>query len=900
MEGCRYSRLFAVSVASVVLLIGSNPLHLDSRCVENDSPPSFTLADPSEAQWIRELAVRLGDVADDQSHLDADTIRLKAYDVAKDLGLMDAGGSVGNPLLVWDMSFRPSYFIVPLEDSRGLTLLGLNGSTGAWQWYSHSAEDFPRVQRDEAEALVLSLEGDLDPELEPFVITTPLKKLFWVLKTASSYFLINIDDPEDVLVASQHTDSILMSGSPSPTTSPRGPRPASDIPPDVPQSHNINVPFYYQETSWYCGEAALQMVFDYYGPLISQDDIGDVANEEPFYGTYADDVRRAAHFSYMSTAIQNESLHGYEERKLGYAAFEEFWSFPNETLDPDFPTRYADLKDLIDGDNPLILTTWYDVSHTVGHFRVLKGYDDTTNEFIVHDPWFGVPYGGPNVHFNETFLVDDLWTDWYRHAIFISPWVVDLFYPASVMQGEIFDLFAYVEYKAPHPFEWGYDAADSTAILGLPEGGETAYGYDVEQPLAITWPGTWDAVLWPVFSRKAGTFNFTVNASGTVWGDTWYSYPFYEDRIGNIVSGSTVVVADSVVPSITILTPTDGATVNRSKVWVSWTGSDNVRIDRYELRVDSGPWTDVGTETDYNITGLDRGWHTVEVVAYDPAGNNATDSVSFNFTYRPPGPPTNLAAELSGVLFQNVTISWDLSSDDGQSYDHVIGYRVYRDSWFNEDGTGYSVIGSVPRGTATFEDVNSGHGDPWQYFYRVCALDTNGTCIFASDQVGKFTRPLDSGPELVSIPLVPTDNSPEAVLQTVQFDRAWSYDAVGKRWRTFASFKPYGGDLEDIDQTMGMWVNVTTASQLTVTGLVPVQTTIHLHKGWNLVGFPSVRWPYEIAELRANVEVEKVEGLDRTTPPNFLKILQDSDVIWAGEAIWVLVSQHVTWTVSFV
>ena len=42
---------------------------------------------------------------------------------------------------------------------------------------------------------------------------------------------------------------------------------------------DLDVPYHPQVESWYCAEASLQMVFDYWGEKIPQHDIGDVANE---------------------------------------------------------------------------------------------------------------------------------------------------------------------------------------------------------------------------------------------------------------------------------------------------------------------------------------------------------------------------------------------------------------------------------------------------------------------------------------------------------------------------------------------------------------------------------------------------------------------------------------------
>ena len=131
----------------------------------------------------------------------------------------------------------------------------------------------------------------------------------------------------------------------------------------------------------------------------------------------------------------------------------------------------------------------------------------------------------------------------------------------------------------------------------------------------------------------------------------------------------------------------------------------------------------------------------------------------------------------------------------------------------------------------------------------------------------------------------------------MESDGAWSYDSVSKEWETYARFKPYGGDLR-MDHTMGVWTNVTGASNLTVAGAVPHQTTIHLRKGWNLVSFPSFNSSYTVADLKAELPVERVEGFDASVPPHFLRVLQDSDMLQAGKGYWVKVSAHATWVVS--
>jgi len=264
----------------------------------------------------------------------------------------------------------------------------------------------------------------------------------------------------------------------------------------------------------------------------------------------------------------------------------------------------------------------------------------------------------------------------------------------------------------------------------------------------------------------------------------------------------------------------------------------------------------------------------------------------------PPRAPTALRASLSGLNSENVTLNWSLSPDDGGGFRNVVGYDIYRGSTLDPEGSGYALIASVPNGTMAFIDAFAGEGDPSDYFYLVRAIDVNGSGACALNQAGKFTRVLAQGPNLISIPLIQLDRSIEGVLQTVSHDKAWFYDSVSQEWKSYMKSKDYRGALRDIHEAMGVWVDVTRESNLTVAGVVPHETTIHLNQGWNLVGFPSFNTTYTVADLKAETGAVRVEGFDPLNPPYFLKVLADGDVLQAGQGYWVKASAATTWTVS--
>jgi hypothetical protein len=264
----------------------------------------------------------------------------------------------------------------------------------------------------------------------------------------------------------------------------------------------------------------------------------------------------------------------------------------------------------------------------------------------------------------------------------------------------------------------------------------------------------------------------------------------------------------------------------------------------------------------------------------------------------PPGAPLFSEAGLSGVGLVDTNLVWSLSSDDGGGFDSVISYETYRGTTYDSAGLGYGLVDTLPKGSSTYTDSNAGEGNPDNYFYRVCARDLNNFTSCSQNQGGKYTRPLSLGPVLISVPLVQTSEQIEDVLQTVSFDKAWFYDSFRKNWQTIMASKPYGGSLARLNNSMGVWIDVTSDSNFTVAGIVPAQTTLYLNSGWNLVGFPSFRNDFAVSELRSTVAVDRVEGFDAVASPYFLKLQLDSDILQTGSAYWIRVEGGASWIVN--
>lgn len=314
-----------------------------------------------------------------------------------------------------------------------------------------------------------------------------------------------------------------------------------------PDSYYIaGVPHYYQSWSNNCGPTAIEMVMDYWGPHVPQMEVTHVANNPPDgvnAGAANTDMLRSIHFSSISTAVADTSLHGYSVRGLGYAAASIDWA---ETA--HFAHRYDDLKRLVSSGIPVLIKTRFAEGISAWHLRVVVGYDDNTDVFIVHDPWYAQPFSGPDVHFNQSYLLDTLWP-WsgLMLGFLAMPWEVSVCVPNEVPPGGQFTLGVVATCPGPAPFRGQFDVTSSEATLGLPPDLSLAPGETATKPLnRISLTGTASAASWEVIAGPTPASSVvSVLARGLVTGSA-ISYGSYVDSIGargsatvNTVSGAT-------------------------------------------------------------------------------------------------------------------------------------------------------------------------------------------------------------------------------------------------------------------------------------------------------------------------------------------------------------------------
>ncbi|UCC92727.1 MAG: C39 family peptidase [Thermoplasmata archaeon] len=447
---------------------------------------------------------------------------------------------------------------------------------------------------------------------------------------------------------------------------------------------DLDVPYHAQVESWYCAEASLQMVFDYWGEEVPQHDIGDVANERAVGGTYASDLARAARFSNLSAAYQPREnggarLQGYDQRAFGYAAHVHQWTSAGHVEE-----RYRDLKDLIRAGYPVILLCWLDIEHEITHFRVVKGFDTDTGDFLVHDPALG-----GNLRFNMTLLVDDLWLYYDRWGMVVVPWTINTTAPVIVGPGNEFTVSAEVTYPCPPPFnevEKVYTRpVDARVTISVPPPFSLVLGEDVTKDLNITKGGDVDTVTWRVVSPSSQGFWTTdigVTASANVT-DYAISYGWYTDLAGGV--GQAKVDCDAVPPEIVSLSVAGGkrdlADPTVSVAYI--TRDDHTHVETVRLSLDGGgSWMTLESPSGGLDVTLDQGDGLYEILfnVVDAVGNDRTVNRTLHLDTTP---PTIMLFQLAGGedIITTMTFQVTVVAEDAAMGIDMMSVRLGASQW---------------------------------------------------------------------------------------------------------------------------------------------------------------------------------------------------------------------------
>lgn len=216
-----------------------------------------------------------------------------------------------------------------------------------------------------------------------------------------------------------------------------------------------------------------------------------------------------------------------------------------------------------------------------------------------------------------------------------------------------------------------------------------------------------------------GTFSASTRLRFIVTNATGNDYVYIDN-----ITINGCLATDSTAPS----TPTNLASSNitTSSFDVSWTAStDNFGVTGYRVYID-GSEDGTTTSTTYSFSGLSSSTtYTIEVEAFDAAGNNSTKASLDVTTATPPDTeapttPTNLAS--SNIMDTSFDVSWTASTDNVA----VTGYNVF--------------IGGSLDGTTTSTSYSfSGLSASSTYSVEVQAFDAAGNTSAKSSALSVTT-----------------------------------------------------------------------------------------------------------------------------------------------------------------
>jgi hypothetical protein len=265
----------------------------------------------------------------------------------------------------------------------------------------------------------------------------------------------------------------------------------------------------------------------------------------------------------------------------------------------------------------------------------------------------------------------------------------------------------------------------------------------------------------------------------------------------------------------------------------------------------------------------------------------------------PPLPPFDLDLVLIPGSLADLELSWSASPDDGGGENDVVSYNIYRSGTVAGP---FTFVDSVPAtGAASYSWIDSGRGDgDWNnYFYIVRAEDSDGLEDDNENKVGKFATYLVEGWNLVSVPVVQSDNALGTVLQTlgINYVAVQGYHAGKSRpWLHWHRDKPnYFNDVISMDHKNGYYIDMAIPDYLVTAGRVASTTDIDLKSGWNLVGNPYLS--LKTRDVALSSIAGKYNMVERYDPVTDKEVrLDPGDNIEPGVGYWIHATQDCTWT----
>jgi hypothetical protein len=186
------------------------------------------------------------------------------------------------------------------------------------------------------------------------------------------------------------------------------------------------------------------------------------------------------------------------------------------------------------------------------------------------------------------------------------------------------------------------------------------------------------------------------------------------------------------------------------------------------------------------------------------------------------------------------------------------------------------------------------------------------TNTFTPTSPPSVTIPLVSGWNLISFNLHPADTTISTILASASSHvmLVYAWNASSAAWKKYdPSSPPYANSLANLDESMGSWIEMSSADTLVVSGSAIGISNIALQTGWNLVGYPSttnlplpdvfslhgVGSDFSLVYAYHAGETRQWEKFDPSAPP-YANTLTE---LTPDYGYWIKINAAHTWDVSY-
>ncbi|MBU1976277.1 MAG: right-handed parallel beta-helix repeat-containing protein [Nanoarchaeota archaeon] len=299
-----------------------------------------------------------------------------------------------------------------------------------------------------------------------------------------------------------------------------------------------------------------------------------------------------------------------------------------------------------------------------------------------------------------------------------------------------------------------------------------------------------------------------------------------------------------------------------SSMRLVWNQSNATDLEYYNIYRSLAVFEDISTmtpiktttDTSYVDVDLAEGRiHYYAVTGVDDDGNENPEVIATGGMPDDVTPPIvnvhDVGPRVAGLVVLSASVS-----DEGSGLAHSCAVCIEQGEScdaFTYDGVDNNFIQGANNGTCTYEWDTTGI-DKTTYTYNFKAADLNNNTATGIEQQTEVINAsesreqiisLQAGWNLISLPVIPADQSTSVVLSSIAgaYNRIYYYEPTTRLWQAYTP----GRDIYDPDNTLiqlsigkSYWIDMNSPAQLSVVGYPVAEYSQNLIPGWNFIGYP--------------------------------------------------------------